>query len=56
MVLNVRRSLPRLGTRKLYHLLKPEFEQQQIKLGRDQLFDYLREQKLLIQPKRRSNA
>lgn len=53
MILDVRRSLPRLGTRKLYYLLKPEFEQQQIKLGRDRLFDYLREQKLLIQPKRR---
>ena len=53
MVLDVRRSLPRLGTRKLYHLLKPEFEQRMIKLGRDRLFDYLREQKLLIHPKRR---
>lgn len=53
MVLEVRRSLPRLGTRKLYYLLKPEFEQRKIKLGRDGFFDYLREQKLLIQPKRR---
>ncbi len=53
MVLDIRRSLPRLGTRKLYHLLKPRFEQQSIKLGRDALFDYLREQRLLIRPRRR---
>jgi len=52
MVLTVRRSVPRLGTRKLYHLLKPEFEQRITKLGRDWFFDYLREQKLLIRPKR----
>jgi putative transposase len=53
MVLETRRSLPRLGTRKLYHLLKPGFQRRAIKLGRDGLFDYLREQKLLIRPKRR---
>ncbi len=45
--------MPRLGTRKLYHLLKPEFERRSIKLGRDGLFTYLREHNLLIQPERR---
>lgn len=44
--------MPRLGTRKRYHLLKPEFERRAIKLGRDGLFTYLREHKLLIQPKK----
>lgn len=53
MVLDVRRRLPRVGTRKLYHLLKPEFERASIKLGRDGLFDYLRQRHLLIKPQRR---
>lgn len=53
MVLEVRRQLPRLGTRKLYHLLKPRFTEAGIKLGRDGLFDYLRQQHLLVQPRRR---
>ena len=44
--------MPRLGTRKLYYLLKPELTKAGIKLGRDGLFDYLREQKLLVRPKR----
>ncbi len=52
MVFEVRRRLPRLGTRKLYHLLKPELQQAGIKLGRDALFDYLRQHQLLIKPKR----
>lgn len=53
LVIDVRRTLPRLGTRKLYYLLKPRFDALSIKLGRDGFFDYLREQKLLIRPKRR---
>jgi len=52
MVFEIRRRLPRLGTRKLYHLLKPELQQAGIKLGRDALFDYLRQHQLLIKPKR----
>lgn len=52
MVLEVRRHLPRLGTRKLYHLLKPRLQASGIKLGRDGLFDYLRQQCLLIRPRR----
>jgi len=52
MVFKVRRRLPRLGTRKLYHLLKPELQQAGIKLGRDALFGYLRQHQLLIKPRR----
>ena len=52
MVLEVRCHLPRLGTRKLYHLLKPQIQAAGIKLGRDGLFDYLRQHHLLIRPKR----
>jgi transposase InsO family protein len=52
MVMNLRRFMPRLGTRKLYHLIKPELVKKGITLGRDGLFDYLREAGLLIKPKR----
>ncbi|WP_231745324.1 MULTISPECIES: IS3 family transposase [Microbulbifer] len=52
-VREVRRRLPRLGTRKLYYLLEPRLQASGIKLGRDGLFDFLRERRLLIQPKRR---
>lgn len=50
MVLNIRRLMPRLGTRKLYYLLKPELIRAEIKLGRDGLFHYLRLHDLLIKP------
>jgi putative transposase len=52
LVLELRRYMPRLGTRKLYFLLKPKLEQLGIKIGRDGLFDYLRKNNLLIKPKR----
>lgn len=52
MVTNLRRFMPRLGARKLYHLIKPELEEKGIKLGRDGLFEYLREANLLVKPKR----
>lgn len=45
--------MPRLGTRKLYYLLKDELQASGIKLGRDALFDYLRSEHLLI--RRRKN-
>ena len=52
LVLEQRRRMPRIGTRKLYYLLKPKFDELGVKLGRDGLFDYLREQHLLIRPQR----
>ena len=42
--------MPRIGARKLYHLLFDEL--QQLKIGRDKFFDILRANHLLIQPKR----
>lgn len=45
--------LPRLGTRKLLILLKPELDAHQIKIGRDYLFDLLEEHKLLIRRRKR---
>jgi transposase InsO family protein len=53
MVMELRRFMPRLGGRKLYFLLKPKLDKQGIKLGRDGLFDYLREHRLLVQPVKR---
>lgn len=44
--------MPRLGTRKLYYLLKNDFDSLQINIGRDALFDYLRSENLLIRPKK----
>lgn len=52
MVLELRRYMPRIGTRKLYFLLKPKFVAQDIKLGRDAFFNYLRDEQLLVKPKR----
>lgn len=52
MVLEIRRFMPRLGARKLYYLIQPKLNEQNIKLGRDGLFDYLRSNHMLIKPKR----
>lgn len=52
LVQQVRKRLPRLGTRKLYYLLQADFRCLGIKLGRDGLFDYLRQQQLLVRPKK----
>ena len=50
MVIEIRKSMPRLGTKKLYYLLSDKL--QLIKIGRDKFFDILRANHLLIQPKR----
>ena len=47
-VLEIRRQMPRLGTRKLHFLLKSGY----MMIGRDQLFDLLRTEGMLI-PKRK---
>ena len=44
----------RVGTRKLYEALKPIFNATGIKVGRDKLFDILREQDMLVKRKRAS--
>jgi putative transposase len=52
-VLAYRRSMPRLGTRKLHYLLKQELNGPGLSLGRDRLFTLLREEGLLVKKKRR---
>jgi len=48
--MHIRCKMPRIGTRKLYYLLKREL--QSLKIGRDVLFNFLRAEHLLIKPKR----
>lgn len=50
--MDIRSRMPRIGTRKLYYLLKEDFKDQGIKIGRDSLFDYLRSESMLIKPKK----
>lgn len=52
-VLNIRKDLPRLGTRKLHYLLQNKLVSHNIKMGRDYLFDLLSEHKLLIRQRKR---
>ena len=50
MVDEIRRKMPRLGTRKLYYLLQKDFKIAGIKIGRDAFFNYLRSERMLIKP------
>jgi len=52
-VLSIRANLPRVGTRKLHYLLQQELESHGIQIGRDYLFDFLSEHKLLIRQRKR---
>lgn len=53
MVQSQRKLLYRIGTRKLHHLLHDELVSKELKCGRDKLFYYLRQEDMLIKPKRR---
>lgn len=48
----LRYKLPRLGGRKVHYMLKEDFKKRQLKIGRDKLFTILREEGMLIAPKR----
>ena len=43
---------PRLGTRKLHHMLSDSFESAGLKIGRDALFGLLRQSHMLVTPRR----
>ena len=51
LVQRERQQQPRLGTRKLHHLLKGELEAAGVSLGRDRFFEELRKRDLLLEPK-----
>ena len=48
-----RKQLPRLGTRKVYYLIKGDLQQQHLKIGRDKLFAIMKYYGLQIKPRRR---
>lgn len=48
-----RKLLPRVGTRKLYYLIREDLKQKGIKFGRDKLFALLGRNDLLIKARRR---
>ena len=52
IVLDVRMRMPRLGTRKLYHLVGERLAEAGVKMGRDALFAYLRAENMLVRPRR----
>lgn len=47
-----RKIMPRLGGKKVYRKIKPELQQLPIKMGRDKLFTFMREHKLLVKRKK----
>lgn len=53
LVQEKRKLLPRLGTRKVYHLIAEVMRQKAIRIGRDKLFTVMRDHDLLIAPRRR---
>jgi transposase InsO family protein len=53
LVMEKRKEMPRLGGKKLYHLLKTPMRNHLIQLGRDRFFSWLRSQDLLVKPKKR---
>ena len=52
-VINIRKDLPTLGTRKIHFVLKPRLASHKISIGRDYLFDLLAEHRLLIRRRKR---
>jgi transposase InsO family protein len=50
LVQRERQLQPRLGTRKLYHMLKPELKRAGVQMGRDRMFEELRKRDLLLEP------
>lgn len=50
LVVRERRRQWRLGTRKLHHMLKQELEEAGVRVGRDRLFEELRQRDLLLAP------
>src|SRR4051794_28755165 len=51
--MEIRTSLPRIGTRKLLHLLTPRLAEHKLEVGRDYLFELLDTHKLLVRSRKR---
>lgn len=50
LVKDIRHRLPRIGGRKLFYMLKDDFDKLPLKLGRDKFFRILRKNGLLVKP------
>ena len=48
LVMQIRRKLPKTGGRKLHYMLSDDLAKYNIKIGRDKLFSFLREEHLLV--------
>jgi len=55
MVLNIKKDHPRMGTRKVYHLIKPDLKKANIKMGRDALFDLIAANNMQVIKRRRKH-
>lgn len=53
MITSIRKDLPKIGTRKLYYMLKEPLKDQGISIGRDKLFDFMKEWDLQIKKRKR---
>jgi len=51
LVVAERQQQPRIGTRKLHHLIKKPLAQAGVKMGRDRMFAVLRQRELLVRPR-----
>jgi putative transposase len=54
LVLEIRQSLPKIGTRKLHYMINQKLIEHRLEAGRDYLFDLLTKHKLLIRNRRRT--
>lgn len=48
LILKVRSQLPKLGVRKIYYLIQDDLKEAGIKVGRDTLYDFMRNEGLLV--------
>lgn len=55
-VQELRQDIPRIGTRKLLHLLHPVLQQHKIEIGRDKFFDLLAAHNMLVRRRKRRKA
>jgi transposase InsO family protein len=53
LVDEIRKDLPRIGTKKIYHMIKQPLKEHGIKMGRDKLFTLFADYDLLIRRKKR---
>ena len=53
MVQPIRHLMPRIGGRKLYYLIGDQLSKNSVNIGRDKFFGWLKQNDLLISPKRR---